>query len=509
MSHQHVHRLAHWAAVAAALVSIAACTENKVVYRDRVQFPDPPAAAKGFMGYVSNTDKQTVCGTCHVGTQVAWEQTAHADAWASLQTSDHAADYCEGCHTTGQLGNYTADAQVGWTSTKDDRYYDVQCESCHGAGLGHIENPEVSANRPLAMAAVDATMQGTYGCGSCHNGEHHPYVEEWAAGMHGAMHYTSEDPGHIVTNSSCQACHTGEGALKKFGVTGSFVENGKVPSETDFMRITCVVCHDPHGGQFEGQLRLAVDNPVPAQNLCLSCHNRRATPDISSFRGPHSAVGMLLIGDQVGWRPPGMTTDPIFGTHGDPAVNTKLCASCHVVKRETTNDAGETAYSTGHLFVATPWVDAEGRMLPHEEEGAVRTFRSCVGSGCHSSENGAAALIARSEERLNAKLAELKALLENTANVPCAEFKTLAAGSDPSLLTVARGARYNYLLAVGHAAMPETDACSATQTGAPQIRTLPPPIADEGAAVHNPFVIEVLLQKSVEAVKARYYPGMP
>lgn len=491
-----IPRLARLTALVAIMMgAAAACTDEKIVYRDAPRFEPPPSEAVGFLGYQDVDSRQTICGDCHVAHQGKWIESKHATAWVDLQGSGHGQPVCENCHTTGQLGNASPDANGGYAGTQSERYHDVQCESCHGPGLTHAENPEASG-KPMASVNLDPTLASTNGCAACHNGSRHPFAEEWAEGAHGAMEFTMEDPSYIVTNSSCQGCHTGEGALARAGVTTTFSETGHVPSATDFLRITCAVCHDPHGSDIEGQLRFAIDTPDPTQNLCVRCHNRRAVPDPTSTRGPHSSSGMLNLGSNVGWRPPGMTTDRIVNTHGDEQSNAKLCVTCHMPKATIDNPDGSILMnSTGHLFFATPCKDAEGK--PTAEQGCAiteRSFDGCTASGCHGSPVVARSLLAASEIRINSKLTELKALLEG-ANVPCTEFAATAAGTQ---INPARGARFNYLLATGHA--PQlTDPAGCTN------RALSAPVADHGQLVHNPPLLESLLQASIDAVKAKYY----
>src|SRR5687767_1748816 len=105
--------------VGAVVVALAlgACTDEKVVYRDRT-FGTPPTAALGFMGYSNGEKKLTVCGNCHVESQSQWEDTKHALAFSSLGTSA-TNTACQGCHTVNQLGNSTADNGGGYVGVKD------------------------------------------------------------------------------------------------------------------------------------------------------------------------------------------------------------------------------------------------------------------------------------------------------------------------------------------------------------------------------------------------------
>lgn len=48
-------------------LALGACTDTKIVYRDRPGFNPPPDSANGFLGYFTVSTKQTSCGNCHVG----------------------------------------------------------------------------------------------------------------------------------------------------------------------------------------------------------------------------------------------------------------------------------------------------------------------------------------------------------------------------------------------------------------------------------------------------------
>ena len=117
------------------LIGLGACTDT--VYRDRPPFNTPPDAASGFLGYYNASTGQTTCGNCHVGQQADWSQTAHAEAWNTLQSSGFAQPFCEGCHTVNSRGNQPL-ATVGYDSVQTAVYHDVQCESCHGPGFKHV-----------------------------------------------------------------------------------------------------------------------------------------------------------------------------------------------------------------------------------------------------------------------------------------------------------------------------------------------------------------------------------
>ncbi len=272
-------------------VLLSGCTDEKIVYRDREPFNQPTAAAAGFLGYYAAEKKTTTCGNCHVGHQTDWINTRHANAWEDLEASGHANDSCRECHSVNSKGNI-ASGETGWVATKDTVYQDVQCESCHGPGLEHVKNPEVAANIPLANASItDADAS----CASCHNGTHHPFVEQWSLSRH------SQVVEHTIGNASCAGCHEGKASIARFsGTDPNFLDK----NDPEAWPVTCTVCHDPHADRNAGQLRLPVDSPDPELNLCMQCHLRKIEPSGGSSRGnaPHAPQGAVVIGI-AGYRP--------------------------------------------------------------------------------------------------------------------------------------------------------------------------------------------------------------
>ena len=438
------------------LMAIAACTDTETIFVDRPLFDDPPASASGFLGYGTEdaqAENFTVCGNCHIGSQSEWELTAHADAWNTLQASTHAQTFCEGCHTVSENGN-EAEGEAGWVATADTRYYDVQCESCHGPGAGHVSNPE--ASQPLASIAVGLDL--TSGCGECHQGSHHGFVDEWANSRHGF-----EGNEGVREREACQECHEAKRVLEVFGVDADYVEKGSAEN----LPIVCAVCHDPHNATQEHQLRFPIDVPSVGENLCMKCHHKRAVPEIDNSRGPHSPQGPLLLGEDVGWIPPNFNTNIVRGTHGS-AQNEKLCATCHVFAREITDPlTGDFVFSSkGHLFEPIPCLDAQGVPVSGGTcDVTERSFESCV--QCHGDETSARTAYLAATERIADRVAELAAQL---AQVPETEFD-----AEDGVLSVAEGALFNQRLG--------------------EITS---------SAIHNPFLTEALLLGSIQAVQDEY-----
>ncbi|HXY29810.1 MAG TPA: cytochrome c3 family protein [Gemmatimonadaceae bacterium] len=476
------------AGVAAGAV-IFACTNT--VYKDFPGFAPPPSAAGEFLGYSTTSSKLTVCGNCHTSHQALWATAKHASAWADLQNSGHAASSCNNCHTVSTLGNFSTSDSAGYAFTHDVRYQDVQCESCHGAGQAHVNAPEVAGTQPVPSIVVAVGTKTS--CSGCHTGNHEPFVEEWSQSAHGIVPHFSNGAG----NTACQPCHTGQGALATtMGVSSDYLEmNNPLGTQgpNAALTIVCAVCHDPHGSPNQGQLRFPVDTLAVGSNLCARCHNRRSVPDTTSSSGPHAPQGPLVIGNNdVGWRPPNMDQDArIFGSHGDTTLNKRLCATCHVFQSQSTDSSGITFYSTGHLFLAAPCTDANGKPQPGDCDETQRNFTACATSGCHASGDVAKNLLDTKVATISALLAELQALLNDTNKIPCSTYNV---GAVP--FNSARGARFNYLLAAQPASTNDA-VCGKT-------RNLPPPVADPGSTTHNVPLIEQLLLNSIQQVQHDY-----
>lgn len=465
MTSQSSHRVA-WSVVAlsAAVAVFSSCTDEKIVFRDRELFNPPADQVNGMLGYFRESDKLTTCGNCHVGTQAAWKQTAHAGAYATLEASGAKQDLCEGCHTVSERGNALTTA-AGWNAVKDSSYHDVQCESCHGPGLAHVENPE--ATKPIPSMSLGAAADQT--CAQCHSGFHHPFAEEWAQSKH------ATPVAFAASRVECEGCHRGQAILKAWGENSTYLEK----DDPEHLGIVCAVCHDPHGSANSKQLRFPINVASQEENLCIKCHHKRAEPEIeaATLRGPHSPEGPLLLGEGAGWFPPGFEPQlsRIRGSHGSDA-NPRICATCHVARFEVTDpQTGDLTFqATGHLFLPIPCLDpATGR--PTTDQNCTleeRSFKGCTISGCHVDETAARSAFSSAKMRIDGLVVQVDALI---AQAPAGEFNT----SD-GRFTVADGAWFNARLG-----------------------ELP------GSSTHNPFLIEQLLLASINAMKKEYNLSTP
>lgn len=419
-------RPSRWLSTALAVIALGACTNEKLVYVNR-QFNPPADSKNGFLGYFDETTQQTSCGNCHVEHQAEWKGTKHAEAWADLQALAQPADKssCEGCHSVSQYGN-SVSGNSGYLSVKDPSYHDVQCENCHGPGFDHATTPD-AGTAPLARITADTGLLSAGTCGACHQGTHHPFVEEWKQSIHALN-------GRHADEEECQECHTGQGALRAWGVNSAYVGSGDPITAANGLGITCAVCHDPHDATNTAQLRWPLETNDPSQNLCMKCHYRRTEPlALDSTRAlspggsnsPHAPQGATLIGE-VGYQNPSYL-DPVLvsvaksASHGNLAKNPKLCAGCHLFSFPAVNDAGVASTVTGHLFRPIPCYGPDGLPTDSIKNCAYtpgtpgtpggRSFKACAQSGCHLGENEAAGLLAVARGRIQSLTA---ALLVNT-----------------------------------------------------------------------------------------------
>ncbi len=473
MTRALVFRTSYPLLIAAALLLPACVDDDETVN---------PVLDAAFLGYSNPATRQTTCGNCHVTKQRSWVQTAHARAWDDLQGSGNAQAFCAQCHTTGGFGNAAADSAGYLSANAEGRrfYQDVQCESCHGPGGGHVSSPDDAT--PLSTISADTAS--TIGCGTCHSGEHTPFVEEWQASRHGRFQTAT------AGRADCAGCHEGRAVTLRFDPDAKFIEQGSSTNQA----ITCAVCHDPHGGPNGGQLRRPIDVASLEENLCMSCHARRFAPDPTSSRGAHSAQGPMYLGE-AGWIPQNFAYDNLrqASSHG-PASNPRMCATCHV-ENFTVTDATTGNFlvqSVGHEFAAIPCVDANG-----QPTGAAscldteRRWNACVSSGCHATANAAMGARTILGARLN-QLADVlwrdidgdnsldalpvdSGLLAQVKQTTPGDFS--ATGTGATIITVGEGVWFN------------------TQ----MVRT-----ADASLGVHNPFYAEALLLASTQALRAQY-----
>jgi predicted CXXCH cytochrome family protein len=237
-------------------------------------------------------------------------------------------DTCTACHEdTSKNFQHAFHRQQG-----------VECEDCHGNGSLHVEGGGDVAKIVSFWKRPATAANGV--CLGCHARDEK--VRHWSGGLHAANHLRCVDCHQIhdralraanesrisfdtatrgafvagsvspetnvilrprsATNDACLKCHQTEGAQLSMPYHHPLREG----------KMSCVDCHDPHGGLAGNNLRTA-----NANQLCLGCH--------AQYRGPFA------------YQHPPVTEDCMIchTAHGSPNTNLlnvsepALCLQCH------------------------------------------------------------------------------------------------------------------------------------------------------------------------------------
>ncbi len=347
------------------------------------------------------------CSGCHGdgpgGNQFPfWEQTAHAAAFDSASAFIQSTARCLECHTTGwdtEVDNDGADdfvtINMDGSITIDDAAgfkarVNVQCEACHGPASAHQGG---AFGDPPVLPPDDPAEAAT--CGKCHQGEHHPYIEEWNESDHATSHThpVAFLQDRFRNDRQCAGCHTMQGFIQFVGTTPADTVNmipDIDPPGEDAKPLVCAACHDPHDAQHPGQLRLA------EADLCVKCHNPE---DPQPGEDVHHATSEMFAGTGA-IRFPGFQYDSLSVHQQIPPSSTRKCVACHVFttpfdEGDPNDPSDDKPAATGHTF--------EPRL-----EG-------CLQAGCHTDglvDTGDLIFNHRGRQTLtDSLLAELDALL--------------------------------------------------------------------------------------------------
>ena len=283
-------------------------------------------------------------------------------------------------------------------------------------------------------------------------------------------------------------------ALAKFGEDANYTEKGDA---TAYQATTCAVCHDPHGSTNPSQLRFAVTNPDPDQNLCMRCHMRVSEPTVSSS-SPHAPQGAVLLGF-AGWRPPGFQYDTarIFGSHATEK-NPRLCAGCHVNKFTVTDKltGAFTFQSTGHLMRPMPCLDADGKPTADKTcayTATARNWQSCATSGCHGSAQAAATVFNDSRALMKSFTDQLWRDLNGNGSIQ-------SSPTDAGMLATLKGTRPGEWSTTDNTITPAEGA----EFNARLCGEYGQSNADNSKGAHNPFLCRALLIATINYVRSYY-----
>lgn len=335
----------------------------------------------GVGGLVGDAPTPPQCASCHAGKAVEWGETAHAllfEFGANGGEGDHYSASCIYCHTTG-FNNWPEAVNGGFDDlaagsdwlfpdTSQTGGYDamvveypeitamtgIQCESCHGPGAAHY-TADVEAVGPIGVSLEVGT------CAQCHNrGSHHKNPRQWVLSGHGEATSMAFTYGHVVGNTECAPCHSGEALID--------MAKGLDEIRAGYQPVSCAVCHDPHSEENPAQVRVYDDALISlpdgteitgagASALCMSCHQSR-TAAVGEVEGegdlglPHYSTAAELLNDTGGY-----TWGEIVENSAHSALVEDTCVACHMAASPGMNDMGTPDNSDddeplpGHLTV--------------------------------------------------------------------------------------------------------------------------------------------------------------
>ncbi|HKT70674.1 MAG TPA: DmsE family decaheme c-type cytochrome, partial [Terriglobales bacterium] len=259
----------------------------------------------------------------------AWTQQKQFGIYTEIPGASRVgAEQCATCHS-----DQSRDYQHAFHSQQG-----VQCEDCHGYGSKHVEGGGDVSKIISFTKRPPSSANGV--CLSCHARD--AKVRYWTAGSHSANRVRCIDC-HQVHPAAVRAA--GEGHLRfDTATSGAFAAESVVPEANVVLRplaqtneacvrchqtekaqlslpyhhplregkMSCVDCHDPHGGPAGNNLRTSSVN-----QLCLSCH--------AQYRGPFA------------YQHPPVTENCLtcHTSHGSPNTNLlsvsmpALCLQCH------------------------------------------------------------------------------------------------------------------------------------------------------------------------------------
>ncbi len=305
--------------------------------------------------YLGTENGNPSCSSCHTQGNAnispiydTWKYTAHATAQDSMANNPGFGYSCLQCHNTGwnpSTDNYGADEYVKLDTSKGkngysitdqarwDKVKNVGCESCHGplgTKEGYLSEDHwdfQNANKLNYSAAV---------CGQCHQGEHHPYYEEWSLSKHAQT--TSGALAITTQNKSCTKCHVAQNFILYAQNPAAYRDTILVTGD-DIQPLTCVACHDPHEKKYTAQLRFPITG---TKVICDECHTG-GIDSVNINSTPHHTTSEALSGSKLfGYQYPGQT----YLNSGHTYAATERCIDCHV--NASPDNLGKP--STGHTF---------------------------------------------------------------------------------------------------------------------------------------------------------------
>jgi predicted CXXCH cytochrome family protein len=218
--------------------------------------------------------------------------------------------------------------RLGWDQCRAcHALQSLECEDCHGAGSLHLASEKHGSILKFAKLKAE---ESNGACLSCHAKSDH--VRNWFAGAHAA---------HDVRCTDCHTVHEGGARDQRMDFVSSGGEVRRQPRPIESRReqndkclqchkkqdaqanlpyhhpireakMSCVDCHDPHGGNAGNNL-----NTSSANQLCFQCH--------AEFQGSFSYQHPPVSEDCMKCHSPHGSPNQNLLTVSQPA----LCLQCH------------------------------------------------------------------------------------------------------------------------------------------------------------------------------------
>jgi len=318
-----------------------------------------------------------------------------------------------------QLGwswaNFSPPKPSNWDSLKNRfsslvAFAGVGCESCHGPGSEHIFG---QGDTNKIQRSVDEGV-----CGKCHDSPPEaPIFGQWKNAKHSNVVWSSSfAQNNNGTNNfdNCIRCHDGNGYVNFTKGIGTNT-NGFTVAKQEM--IACAVCHDPHGGPIEKQIRTRQPNSDTLANgfhytnvgtgvVCMDCHKSRKNNLTYTLTRVNSANwGPHHNGESDVYQAQNAATfdGPPYQSTAHKEFLVKACVSCHMPQTDTSsanrdkvgghslylhNDETDFDYlkacQTCHFgktrfdqFIAPQDYDGDGNIEPwrHEVDGCLTKLR--------------------------------------------------------------------------------------------------------------------------------------
>jgi DmsE family decaheme c-type cytochrome len=226
------------------------------------------------------------CAQCHADLDKTYRRSSHA-----LREVD-----CEQCHGAGSLhlaaGGYSKESKDKIISFKDRTPEEANgaCLSCHSKS-DHVRNWFLSAHQAQGIRCSD--------CHTIHGDTHGKGESEFQGEPQGARKAIES---RRQVNDKCLRCHQKQMAEADLPYHHPIRE----------AKMTCIDCHDPHGGSAGNGLNASNTN-----DLCFTCHAEYQGP----FTFQHAPVNESCV--------------KCHSAHGSPNQNLlivsqpALCLQCH------------------------------------------------------------------------------------------------------------------------------------------------------------------------------------